>query len=62
MYNQTEVHQYTLGGHYLHTYESVSVAAFYMEVNPSSICKAIRKHGTCKGFLWARNRILSKKE
>lgn len=54
-YNQKEVHQYTEYGRYLHTYESLSVAALYMGVNASSISQAIKNRTKCKGFLWTKN-------
>lgn len=54
-YHQKEVHQYTEYGRYLHTYESLSVAALYMGVSASSISHAIKNRTKCKGFLWAKN-------
>lgn len=61
-YNQKEVHQYTEHGRYLHTYESLSVAALYMGVNASSISQAIKTAPSAKDFFGQRIAPSSKKE
>ncbi len=60
--NQKEVHQYTEYGRYLHTYESMALAASVIGVSVSSISQAIKHRTKCKGYLWAKNPQLKKKE
>lgn len=60
-YYQKEVNQYTEYGRYLHTYESLSVAALYMGVSASSISHAIKTAPNARDFSGQRTALLSKK-
>lgn len=50
--NAKTVYQYTLDGHYLNQWSSLSEAGTFLKVEPRNISRACKKHLTCGGYRW----------
>lgn len=51
------IHQYSLDGNYIRSYNSIKEAGEYLKIKISGISESIKKHQANHGFLWSYEKV-----